>query len=228
MRVRKRFGAAVLGLATLTLLASVAAPARADIIFNDFGPGGTYNTSTGYTISGPTSNVGTAFTQGNAFTITPTSDFLLQQVQLAVGLVSGPNEVVVTLRADAGGKPGAVLESFTFNGQMGNFGNFNPPLVADSVLHPLLEAGMPYWLIAEPGDPSTWAAWNLNSIGATGPRAISQAGGPFSVQTDTLATFEITGTPFVPTVPEPSSLALLSLGGLALAGWRRWRKRATA
>jgi PEP-CTERM motif len=29
-------------------------------------------------------------------------------------------------------------------------------------------------------------------------------------------------------VPEPSSLALLSLGGLGLAGWRRWKKRATA
>ena len=27
-------------------------------------------------------------------------------------------------------------------------------------------------------------------------------------------------------VPEPSSLALLSLGGLALAGWRQWKKRA--
>jgi hypothetical protein len=31
-----------------------------------------------------------------------------------------------------------------------------------------------------------------------------------------------------PAVPEPSSLALLAIGGLALAGWRRWRKRATA
>ncbi len=27
------------------------------------------------------------------------------------------------------------------------------------------------------------------------------------------------------TVPEPSSLALLTLGGIALASWRRWRKR---
>jgi hypothetical protein len=31
-----------------------------------------------------------------------------------------------------------------------------------------------------------------------------------------------------PAVPEPSTFALLALGGGALAGWRRWRKRTTA
>ena len=40
--------------------------------------------------------------------------------------------------------------------------------------------------------------------------------------------FDFAPQPPPPTVPEPTSLALLSLGGLALAGWRRWRKRATA
>jgi hypothetical protein len=39
----------------------------------------------------------------------------------------------------------------------------------------------------------------------------------------------ITQFDFAPaTVPEPSFLALLALGGGALAGWRRWRKRRTA
>jgi hypothetical protein len=28
--------------------------------------------------------------------------------------------------------------------------------------------------------------------------------------------------------PEPSTLTLLALGGGAVAGWRRWRKRPTA
>jgi hypothetical protein len=32
-------------------------------------------------------------------------------------------------------------------------------------------------------------------------------------------------TPAASTVPEPSTFALLALGGSALAGWRRWRKR---
>jgi hypothetical protein len=38
----------------------------------------------------------------------------------------------------------------------------------------------------------------------------------------------ISDAPVSAAVPEPSSLALLALGGGALAGWRRWRKRRTA
>jgi hypothetical protein len=34
--------------------------------------------------------------------------------------------------------------------------------------------------------------------------------------------------PAHPTVPEPSTFALLALGGGALTGWRRWRKRKAA
>jgi hypothetical protein len=47
---------------------------------------------------------------------------------------------------------------------------------------------------------------------------------------DTIIFNDITlnGTVDPITMPEPSSLALLTLGGGALAGWRRWRKRRLA
>ncbi len=71
---------------------------------------------------------------------------------------------------------------------------------------------------------------------------IPPANAPFNVNNPGVSHFDFGDAPPVnygweftgvlaapPTVPEPSSLALLSLGGLALAGWRRWKgRRATA
>ena len=93
--------------------------------------------------------------------------------------------------------------------------------MANSVLHPILQAGTQYWLIADPGNAATVDAWNFNSIGDTGPHAVSAGGGPFTDGTNTRGAFEILGTP----VPEPSTLALFGLGSLGLVGWRLLRKQ---
>ena len=52
------------------------------------------------------------------------------------------------------------------------------------------------------------------------------AGSNFGAVASTSSNFRLSGdvVPFVTTVPEPASLALFGLGGLGLAGWRRWRK----
>jgi hypothetical protein len=81
-----------------------------------------------------------------------------------------------------------------------------------------------YWLVADPGNAATWDAWPMNSIGDSGPHAVSQGGAPFTDESNTRGAFEIFASPV--TVPEPSSFALLAFGGGAVAGWRRWRKKA--
>jgi len=64
-----------------------------------------------------------------------------------------PNEVSVSLRLDSGGLPGPILETFTFNGALGPFGStLNPPLVASSLLRPILAQGSTYWVtVSTPG-----------------------------------------------------------------------------
>jgi hypothetical protein len=55
--------------AVLALLVGGADQAKADILFNNFGPGDTYDTSTGYII-GRFEGTTVTFVQGDAFVVT--------------------------------------------------------------------------------------------------------------------------------------------------------------
>ena len=202
------------GIWATVLVLSASTAARADTLFSNLG----FQPGIGYTVSTQSSQVNADFSQGDAFSVSETAQ--LSAIDVAIGLVSGSNEIIVKLMTDNTGQPGAVLETWDAVNQMSTFGSTT--LVAlNSVLNPVLTAGQQYWLVAFAQD-STWAAWNWNATNDSGPHALStDNGATYSVSTQTRGAFEVDGTV---AAPEPSGLALVIVGLAGLALVTRERK----
>jgi hypothetical protein len=199
--------------------------ASAISVYNNFGPGDTYSLTGSWFVAGPTSIVGANVEVAMSFV--PSEDCTFVAADLAVSLDMGTNSLHVTLAADNSGAPGATIETFLFNDAMGPSGIANPPLQADSVTNPILDAGDTYWLVASTtGD--TLALWgdSLSSSGANGG-VQNYAGTWYSYPDNPTAAFSITGAEFTP-VPEPASIALFGAGMLAAIGFHIVRKRQSA
>jgi hypothetical protein len=202
--------------AALGLLA-VAASARADVAFSDFGPGDTFNTTTGLSIFGSGAFSGALGMATNEAEFTSAASGSLTSVEVAVGYDGGPNSFTVTLYADNAGSPGTALESFSLTNAPA-FGTSFTPETFTSVSLPTLTAGTSYWLGVAASDPnsSTDGAWNFNSMGALGTD-VRPPNAPAT--STTLPAFAVNVT----AVPEPSSLALglVGVAGAVGYGWRR-------
>jgi hypothetical protein len=131
----------------IVIMLLLAIPSHAAVIFSTLGPGDTYNTSVGYAIGVSPYE----YEQGNSFAFSVAAPYYLDTIELAVGHVSGTNEIDVWLMSDAAGEPGAIIEAFNFT-NLGAFGDNNPLLVGTSVLRPVLTPGTDYWLIASRGN----------------------------------------------------------------------------
>ena len=194
------------------------------IVFSDFGPGDSYNVNVGYTVSSAGNLFNTNQDIDIAMGFTPTADYTLDSIKLAAAVASGsPNEFDVWLTTDSVGRPGTILESWVFSNAMGLFGQSNPTLAANSILHPTLNANTLYWLVADVPDASSLsAAWNVNSIGENGPTSYRVNDGTWSAAfSNTQSAFEIDGTP----VPEPATLMLFGSGLLGIVHRRHRRTR---
>ena len=143
-------------LTLITALFSGAAAAD-DVIFNTFGPGDSYSSST--SLAGR-STTGESVTLSNAFVMPSAMDVTVDGIDVAAILGSGTNAVVLSLRSETAGIPGATLESWTITG-LGPFGAANPLKSVTSVSRPTLLAGQRYWLTMSGGAADTVAGWNF-------------------------------------------------------------------
>jgi hypothetical protein len=202
-----------LAISICSLGAATALPA--EIIFSDLGPGGSYQSSSGWTIYGTTAPTKT----DRASSFVPAGNYTLDSIQAAFTWSFGFNTGDMYLMSDNGGVPGTILESFHFN-NLPHFGVSPTALTTGvSTLHPLLSAGVRYWVATSANDDS-FLSFNWNNTGYMGV-ASRDNGGAWGMSPDlTAGAFLVTATP----VPEPTGFALAGLAATLAGFWFAQRR----
>lgn len=193
-------------------------PARAGVIFNDFGAGDAYNCCTGWTVSGISSPVGAELDVANLFTAAISGT--VSQIDLALALVSGDGGATVSLWTDNAGLPGSELGAWGVTATPG-FGSCCAIVTIPGLGAPNLVAGQSYFMVMV-ADTTSWDAWNWNSQGVNGLVMYNENGGGWTSEgTTTLGAFDVLSGGVG--VPEPATMTLLGAGLLLVLA----RKRAT-
>jgi hypothetical protein len=207
----------LLALAVFAMLAG-RAEASPIVLYDNFGPGQSYDTGDSWAVdSAP------GYSGGLAVSFTPATTVTFDAVLLPLDYFTGTNNVVVNLRPDVSGQPGAIsLESFSLTGLIPAPASTVYQL--NSVSNPVLNAGTTYWIAAFPGSSATETGWLWNSTGALGFSGTGDGGNTWTV-TDSpgypAPALEVLGNQV--STPEPSSLAMLAGLGACIIGRRRRR-----
>lgn len=210
-----------LGLAIAGCALSITATANADVLFNNFGSGDSYQLDRGWTMSygGPLG--GDVFESAMPFTITG-GDYYLDSANVAVLHNWGPDLVYADIRKNQGGAPGAILESTSGTGVTTPF-VWSPPMELTFSGTLRLEEGRTYWLALKTPEEDALTSWAFNDINQYGTYSQRLNGGPWNVYEGVPGTdsqqgvYRINGTP----APAPAALALLGIAAIASPRRRR-------
>ncbi|MCC6323066.1 MAG: hypothetical protein IT438_16710 [Phycisphaerales bacterium] len=198
-------------IALWSMIAAAPPAARADVVFDNFDAGGGFHPQSNLVAaaansSSTTNRLAVQFQVG-----TGGAGFTLDSITLPISQSAGaPNVLRVRLAADAGGTPptpGATIEVLSLNQPVPPFSNpFTTTTTFNSVTHPLLSAGVRYWIVTElsmlPG-ASVDYRWYFNTSGPTVPvRSQQQSGGltadPWVGGSGNFgAAFRVNGTPLL-------------------------------
>lgn len=218
----------------IVLVLALIAPGRADADFiagnlptgTSPSAAGTFNTGSGYSILGTQSITGMGYAIAVKFTMGSTA-MAFDSARLGLVFRAGINAIDLSLVADQKGLPlGSTLETIHLGGL-----SATPSLVtATSAAHSMLAAGMSYWLVATPGDPSTDVGWMANITGQVGhsayrPGPTTGSGAWTLAASYPDASFAVFGLPMAAAVDEPPSGLLCGLGLVGLAAGRHARRR---
>jgi hypothetical protein len=187
------------------------------IVYSDFGPGQTYNTSSGH----ETNNVVTAIAEG----FTPSTSGSLSEVDLALAYFNTTppsNDLSVALETDSSGIPsGTVLDSWSLSHSTITSTATIYPFV--STLHPALSSSNVYWVVIQDNEANGYV-WLLNTQGVTGEDYNNGSwnigsGGNYPSNAFDVQTGSGSG------VPEPNYYGLTALATLMVIGVSRRRRR---
>ena len=185
----------------------------ADTVFDSFGPGNAYDTTTRYAVGMTISHTNDPFEQARSFVIPSGSDYLLDQITVAAGFfigdLGGPNAMTFSLMRDNSGQPGFLLESLMLT-DLPSAWDVGGVITANSSMRSLLQAGQTYWIAATSPDTSTaWFSAPADSITGKSWRHFPDTwtASPSSISPALI----VSATP----VPEPTPVALVGLGLLA-------------
>jgi hypothetical protein len=194
---------------------------KADTVYSNFAPSQSFDARCcGVDVELNTSH------ESQAMPFTPSGNFTLTEIDLALAYIDGVNDVTVTLNANSSGQPGSVIESWnnvtSQTGWLYFYTQYTPEALLSSP-GVLLNAGQQYWVVVTAGGSDTDVAWNWNSTGDSGTYETYSFYYGWVTHSGTRGAYDVLGTS---TVPEPGTMLLLGSGLASLIGLRRRRAAA--